>query len=230
MKNVLLTVLIIFTSLLGYGQSTAAYKLWKFEAQNDVRLMPKYGGVEKVNNWEDDDATFIRTILKVDKTNEKASARLVQLGFSYLGKGDFNTAMHRFNQAWVLNPKNEDIFWGFGVLYYCFNDFDNALKQYDEGLLLNPNNSGIITDKATVFMTRFNQTKQAGNLTTAIQLLLTSFEIDPNNEKTAYKLSVCYYLKSDCDYANRYYQLCKSLGGRSITKEYAAAIKKLCKI
>src|ERR1019366_9032346 len=96
--------------------------------------------------------------------HRKASEILIRLGFNYLYKGDLKTSMFRFNQAWLLDPENENVYWGFGAIYFTFNDFQNALKQYDEGLKLNPNSSNIITDKATVYKSKF-ETNNKHNIT-----------------------------------------------------------------
>ena len=199
------------------------------EAQNNIRLLPKYGNVEKTAEQNVADQEFIKTALQSDGTKEKASAHLIQLGFSYLGKQDIKTAMYRFNQAWLLNPQNEDAFWGFGGVYFSFNDFENAIKQYDEGLLLNPKSSNIITDKATVYMTKFNQEQDPTDLTRAIGLFMASYEIDPKNQNALFKLSVCYFLKAECKNARKFYDECKLLGGKPLTKEYTDALDKSCK-
>lgn len=228
MTKSLLTIIITLTSFLGYGQS-ATYMMWKMEAQNNLRLLPKYGNIEKTEEQKAADQEFIKTTLQTEGTKEKASEHLVQLGFSYLGKRDFKTAMYRFNQAWLLNPHNENAFWGFGGVYFSFSDFENAIKQYDEGLLLNPKSSNILTDKATVYMTKFNQEQDPKDLALAIDLFKASYEIDPKNQNTLFKLSVCYFLKADCENARKFYEQCKLLGGKPLTKEYTEALDKACK-
>ena len=228
MKKSLLTIIIILTSILSYGQS-AIYMMWKMEAEKNIRLVPKYGNVEKTQEQKDADQAFIKTTLQTEGTKEKASENLVRLGFSYLSKRDFKTAMYRFNQAWLLNPENENAFWGFGGVYFSFNDYENALKQYEEGLSLNPKSSNILTDKATVFMSKFNDSQDPNDLSTAINLFKASYNIDPKNQSTLFKMSVCYYLKSDCLNARKFYEECMLLGGQAITKEYTAALKQTCK-
>lgn len=62
MKKSLLTIIIILTSILSYGQS-AIYMMWKMEAEKNIRLVPKYGNVEKTQVQKDADQAFIKTTL-----------------------------------------------------------------------------------------------------------------------------------------------------------------------
>ncbi|UKT64494.1 tetratricopeptide repeat protein [Pedobacter mucosus] len=226
-KPLIITIAILI-SVSCYGQSTT-YSTWKKEAQNDAKLLPKYGNKEKTQEQKEADEELIKIAIQSDETREKASDHHVQLGFNYLGRQDFKTAMNRFNQAWLLNPKNENVFWGFGGVYFSFNDFENAIKQYDDGLLLNPRSTNILTDKATIFLTKFNQENSFSDLAIAIGLFETSYGIDPKNQNTLFKLSVCYFLKSDCENAKKFYKECMALGGKPITKEYTDALEETCK-
>jgi len=136
--------------------------------------------------------------------------------------------MYRFNQAWLLDPKNENVFWGFASIYFNFDDYENAMKQLDEGLLLNPKSSKIITDKATIHLTLFQSRNDPKELAIANDLFTQSYLIDPENQVTLFKLSISYFLKNDCENALKYYRECKALGGRSLSPEYIQAIDKMC--
>jgi tetratricopeptide (TPR) repeat protein len=110
-----------------------SYDDFKADAKTQINLQPEYGNVPKSQGQKDEDMAFIQTILKIDTTMERGSEHLVKLGFTYLGRGDMETAMRRFNQAWLLNPKNENVYWGFGAVYGTFNDASAALVQYEKG-------------------------------------------------------------------------------------------------
>lgn len=137
--------------------------------------------------------------------------------------------MYCFNQAWLLDPKNENVFWGFGAVYFSFRDVNKALKQYDEGLRINPKSSNILTDKATIFMDRYMNTHKELDMATPLKLFQQSLAIDARNQNTLFKLSVCHFLKQNCGNAWKYYDACKKLGGQPITEEYTAALKKQCR-
>jgi tetratricopeptide (TPR) repeat protein len=217
----------MFISLAGFAQQIS-YADWKKEAEKDIRLLPEYGHQLKTKEQIEADEEFVKTALNADGSNRKASDHLIKLGFTYLYRGDIKTAMHRFNQAYLLDPKNENIYWGFGAVYGSFNDYKTAIRQYDKGLAINPKNAVILTDKATLYFVEFQQDHIQTKLDTAIHLLTASYGIDTTNVNTTYKLSVCYFLNKDCTNAWRFYNKCMKQGGQPITKEYTEALKKQC--
>jgi tetratricopeptide (TPR) repeat protein len=204
------------------------YEEWKEEVRSNIRLSPKYGDAVKSQGQQEADHQLIEEYTKQQGTRPKASEVLVKHGFDYLYRGDLKTAMYRFNQAWILDPKNENVFWGFAVIYFNFGDFDNAMKELNEGLELNPQSSNILTDMATIHMVSFQTHNDPKELSTAIDLFTRSYAIDPKNQNTLFKLSAVYFMKKDCTNALKYYNECKALGGKPLTKEYIQAIEKGC--
>jgi tetratricopeptide (TPR) repeat protein len=204
------------------------YDDWKEEAKLDVRLSPKFGNVVKNEAQKEADQELINDYTKQEGTAQKGSELLVKLGFNYLYKGDPKTAMYRFNQAWLLNPKNENALWGFAVVYFNFGDFDNALKQLNEGLKLNPKSSNILTDLGTIHCVLFQAHNDQKQLIQALDFFNQSYAVDPGNQNTLFKLSAVYLMKKDCSNALKYYNECKALGGKPLTDEYVEAIEKSC--
>lgn len=203
------------------------YKDWQQQAKTEIRLLPEYGNMAKSKEQIAADEELIQNELKTEGTHRKASDHLVNLGFNNLLKGDVRTAMYRFNQAWLLDPKNENEYWGFGAVYFNFNDYQEALKQFEKGLLINPNSSNILTDKATIYMAFYHNSNNQDYFKKAIEIFNKSYKIDPTNQNTLFKLSVAYY-KNDCPNAWRYYNECMKLGGQQISVGYADALKKQC--
>ena len=227
MKYILAFTFLFISGFL-FGQQTS-YADWKEEAKSNIRLLPKYGNVPKTEGQKEADEEMRKTYLEQEGTPRKASELLIKLGFDYLYRGDIKTAMYRFNQAWLLDPINENVYWGFGAIYFMFQDFENALEQYEEGLLINPANSNILTDKATIFLTKFQSSNNIEELDKAIDLFEKSYSADPKNQNTLFKVSVCYFMKKDCSQAWKYYNECKELGGKPITKGYTEALIHNCK-
>ncbi len=221
----ILFLIVISISLCG---QQIDYSSWKEESKNNIRLLPEYGNIPKNEGQKEADENFIKTSILQDGTREKASQHLVELGFKYLYQHDLRIAMYRFNQAWLLNPQNEDAFWGFGAVYFMFNDYASAMDQYNKGLSINPNSANLLTDKATIYLSIFNNNGGQSNLDSATYIFNNSYSINSQNKNTLFKLSVCYYLSNDCVRAMKYYNECKMLGGNTITKEYDEAIRQKC--
>jgi tetratricopeptide (TPR) repeat protein len=226
--NPIITIIFLLISAVSIAQQSS-YSSWQEDEKTNIRLLPKYGNAPKTDEQKASDQELIDKYVAQEGTRLKGSELLVKLGFDYLYKRDFKTAMYRFNQAWLLDPENPNVFWGFGAIYFSFGDVENAIRQYDEGLLLNGNNSNILTDKATIYMSKYMRSQSEEDYSNALTLFKKSYCNDPKNQNTLFKLSVCYFLKKDCENALKYYKECKELGGKPITGEYTKAISQGCK-
>jgi len=239
MKTIL-TLAITLLSLTTFGQrfgevmQQMTLEKWNEEAKTNIRLLPKYGNAQKTEAQKKSDNEFIDTALKKDTTHRKASDHLISLGFQCLYR-DVKTAMYRFNQAYLLDSTNSDIYWGFGAVYMTLGDYANAEKQYIEGLAINPQNTHLLTDYATylfaqyIFLQPTSEKEALKNLESALSYLNKSYQIDPKDQNTIFKLSTCYLYKGDCDNAWKFYYECKALGGQPITDDYTNTLKQECK-
>ncbi|MGY3212133.1 tetratricopeptide repeat protein [Mucilaginibacter sp. HD30] len=219
--------ILALTALASFAQNIS-YADFKKQAKEDINLCPEYGNVRKTEEQVKADQDFVKLVLQQDGTNRKGSEHMVKLGFDYLYKGDLVTAIKRFNQAWLLDNKNENAYWGFSAVYFSFNDYTEALAQLDKGLIINPNSSNILTDKATIYTGYYANTQKMDDLNKAIDLFNKSYSIDPRNQNTLFKLSVAYFYKKDCVNALKYYDEHNKIGGNAIPDGYAAALKQLC--
>ena len=207
--------------------------------------MPRYGHLSKSQDEINSDSSFIKQIMGQPqfKTYREASNHLIGLGFQYYYRPDFRTAMYRFNQAYLLDSTNTDIFWGYGAIYMGFGEYELAKNQYLTGLSIDSNNTHLLTDLATYFMEQYyltvqmpkndiikNPKEQARNfMDSAILYLSKSYTLDPKDVNTAYKLSICNWNIENCNEAWKYYDQAVLLGGKPITEEYTKDLKKRCK-
>lgn len=206
------------------------YREWKEEAITDIRLLPKFGSILKNEEQKEADEKLTEYLVKKHGSRRKGSDELVKLGFFYLRKGNPKTAMYRFNQAWTLDPKNENAFWGFATIYFNFDDLENSLKQLNEGLALNPKNANILTDKASIHLILSEADESGKELASATDLFTRSYAVNPRNQNTLFKLSAIYLMEGDCKKALKYYKEGKALGSKLITKEFTNAIEQGCPI
>jgi tetratricopeptide (TPR) repeat protein len=232
MKRVLILVLAVY-SLTSFGQQITTAQ-WEEESKTNIRLLPKYGHAQKTEEQKRADKDFIELILKKDSTNRKASDHLISLGFNYLYR-DIKTAMYRFNQAYLLDSTNTDIYWGYAGVYMTLGNYAKAKDQYLEGLSINPKNTHLLTDYGTYFLAQFyglqpiSEKDALENLDSAIAYMAKSYQLDPTDQNTTFKLSICYWNKNDCFNAWKYYDICKSFGGKPVTEDYTKDLKIKCK-
>jgi tetratricopeptide (TPR) repeat protein len=219
MKNLFIfSIFILVYSTLSAQQMTLDQ--WNEEAKTNIRCLPKYGYAEKTTAQLAADNEFIQATLPQFANKRLASEHLIDLGFKYFYY-DVKTAMYRFNQAYLLDSTNSDIYWGYGAIYMSLQDYPRAKIQYEEGLLQDPKNTRIMTDYATYFMS-------VGIPDSAIQYLSGSYILDSTNQNTSFKLAACYFYKEDCKNARFYYEKCKFLGGQPLSKEFEDAIHAKC--
>ena len=137
-KNSHLIFAITLFSLTTFGQKYSDVWTLKWlpndgmkKAKTNIRLLPKYGHIIKTEGQKAADKEFIEATLKQYPTNRKASDHLIELGFKYLCH-DIKTAMYRFNQAYLLDSTNTDIYWGYRGVYMTLGDFELSICYYQK--------------------------------------------------------------------------------------------------
>lgn len=81
-----------------------------------IELLPMYGGKEKTQAMKDADAFFIHWIEKKGMTRQQGAEKSIDLGWAHFSRGELDTAMKRFNQAWLLDPENGNSYRGFAII------------------------------------------------------------------------------------------------------------------
>ena len=110
-----------------------------------IALLPMYGGKPR----EPADEQFIAAATKQAGSKEIASQQHVEFGWNYLHMRDPDTAMRRFNQAWLLNPQNADVFVGFGSVAIAKRNPHQAIEMLNRALVLNPQHAKAMCLSAT---------------------------------------------------------------------------------
>lgn len=229
-----LIIALSFVFSLGAYAQQPSFKSWQTQAKKDIRMLPEFGDIEKTKEEITADTRFINSIVDAGKSKSEGAHEMIRIGFDYLYKGDLKTAMYRFNQAYLLNPKNSGIYWGYGAVYTAMGAYDAARSEYTDGLKLEPKSAPILTDYATTYLgeyyanVRSNYKSAQKSLKMAEKKLLASYEIDSKYINTAYKLSIVYLNSQDCTNAKKYLKATRALGGQPITKEYLTDFNRQC--
>jgi tetratricopeptide (TPR) repeat protein len=99
-------------------------------AQISSNPNPMWEGYQKTETDLADDQKFIADVLKLtDGNRQQASQALVQIGWKRMGQ-DANHAIRAFNQAWLLEPENPNVFWGFAVAAHIRNDEIKTITRW----------------------------------------------------------------------------------------------------
>jgi hypothetical protein len=90
------------------------------DSRTPIDQVPMYGGMDRnsVPELKTGDEKLITDTTRQYGTREKASAAFVGTGFAYYQRDDLTNAMRRFNQAWLLDPNNPEVYAGFGSVLH----------------------------------------------------------------------------------------------------------------
>jgi tetratricopeptide (TPR) repeat protein len=105
----------------GYGQSEEADKLPMFG-------QPK---IPRPDHLKKADEEFIRDSTLRFGNRVAGSNALATQGWAAIRAKQPDVAMQRFNHAWLLNPKNFRVFWGFGALLSERGRLKEALEHLE---------------------------------------------------------------------------------------------------
>ena len=113
---------------------------------------PLWEELTKTPKMYEADRAFIEGIAKLYNGDLKKGATYSVLeGWDAFGKGDFNIAIRRFNQAWLLDPENGEIYYGFALVSHLRGE---ALVETEVWLMqaerLMPNDVSLLSDYAQV--------------------------------------------------------------------------------
>lgn len=96
-----------------------------------IDQVPMYGGMDRqaVPMLKAGDEKLIAQVSGAFGSREAGSKAFADRGFRLYAQGDAKTAMARFNQAWLLDPKNPESFWGFGLILRDRGDLEGGRKM-----------------------------------------------------------------------------------------------------
>lgn len=112
-----------------------------------------YGGMDRqsVPELKATDEELISGTTKEFGSREKASEIFVEQGVRYYQQNNYPAAMRRFNQAWLLNPKNPNAFWGFAVVYHDQEKVCEAKDMIDRALNFGLSKSIALADSGRIY-------------------------------------------------------------------------------
>lgn len=126
--------------------------------------VPMYGGMDRstIPELKAADEKLIADTTNYYGSREKASMAFADQGFNFYGKDRLDMAMRRFNQAWLLDPSNPHVYWGFGSVLHDQDKMCDAMKHYEKALSFNRYISGMYPDAGRVIALCGVQNKSLG--------------------------------------------------------------------
>lgn len=136
-----------------------------FQQGTQIDEVPMYGGMDrsKVPELKAADEKLIADTSRHYGNREKAAVAFIDQGFRFYRQDNVGMAMRRFNQAWLLDPNNPEVYWGFGSVLHDQEKMCDAMKHYDKALSFGRYLSGMYPDAGRVFSLCGVQDKSLGD-------------------------------------------------------------------
>lgn len=149
MKPFVISAIILFTLFI--SNSINAKKI-------PIDQVPMYGRMDRssVPALKKGDEEFISNVTKQFGSRQAAASAWIDQGFFFYQKDELEMAMRRFNQAWLLDPNNPEVYWGFSSILYDKGDNCGAMQMGQEAeevgidSMIPPNQAEILADIAMI--------------------------------------------------------------------------------
>lgn len=190
------------------------------DCEEGINKLPMYGAVKKCQRQLEIDKEFLASCDKQFENRQEAARYYVDRGWHYFYKNEFDTAMMRFNQSWLLDSLNADIYWGYGnVLGLRDRKFKESLTYFAKSLAMNSNNARVWESASTSYGQLFFETKDIEFLNRAIDYLKTSIGLEPNNARAYGQLTAAYSYFMQKDSARKYLEITDRLDPSAVNPE-----------
>jgi tetratricopeptide (TPR) repeat protein len=102
--------------------------------------VPMYGGIDRsaYPDLKAGDEKFIADVSRVWGSRENAAMAWVDQGYRFYYQDDLALAMRRFNQAWLLDPGNPEVYWCFASVLHDQGYNCERMRMIDLALDRNP--------------------------------------------------------------------------------------------
>jgi len=145
-----------------------------------------YGNVPPTPEIEKINERFIENVIKQFGSREVAAKKHIDFAWQYFHEGDLETAMKRFNQSWLLNPNDPEVFFGFGCILDAERQPEKAIEMHGKAIEINPEYAGAYHNRALDYVS-------IGDFENAIPDFSKVMEIEPNNGQIYNDRAVAYY-------------------------------------
>jgi tetratricopeptide (TPR) repeat protein len=164
-----------------------------------INKLPMFGKVQKCKGQIEADNIFLKEEDKMFSNRHEAANYIVSRAWDYFYQNLLDSAMMRFNQAWLLDSLNSEIYWGYGNILGKQQKFNESMVYFEKSLKINPNNSKVWQCASTSLGQLFFQTKDQKLLNKTIDYLKKSISLDPKNANALGQLtaSYCYFIQKD---------------------------------
>ena len=191
-----------------------------------INLLPMYGEVQKCEKQIELDTEFIKASEKQFKSKTKASEYYVSKGWEYFYSDENELSMKRFNQAWLLDNKNAEIYWGFGNLLGKKGEFEKSIQYFLKSIEIEPKNAKVYESLSVSYGQIFYNTKDTKYLNLVIECLKKAVKLEPKNGRAFGQLASSYSYFVQKDSLRKYIKITDEIDPKFVNLEVREIAKK----
>ncbi|MFV0537569.1 MAG: tetratricopeptide repeat protein [Dysgonomonas sp.] len=162
--------------------------------KDGLNLLPMYGNMEKCAQQLKLDSEFLSNCDREYSDRKTACEAHLEMGWKYMHQGDNDTAMKRFNQAWLLDKKNPVVYSSFGWALSKRGQNNNAVTFFEKSIEMGSDDDKVLALTASGYIEMYKKWDDKKYCKRAVELLHLGLKINPDNR------SIQQYLKeTDCN-------------------------------
>ena len=200
--------------------------------------LPMYGNLPRTTEQVKKDSDYTDGVVAQTGDKKKAVESILKEAWDYQDKGYLELAMVRFNQAWLMDPQEADVYYGFGLVLTQRGKTDEALKMYIQGLSLNPSHAMMLCriarlyqNKSVEIIQKKGEQEGAFEAKSYMDQALASYEKASQSTEVQKDLSYIYYQWAVCLAVTKDYKgawdkvhLSQAYGGEFIEKGFVKSL------
>lgn len=192
--------------------------------EGDSSELPEYGEVPKTSEQKLADDKFLREMESNGWTKEDNLRKMLTSGWDYLRDKRPKSAIRCFNRAWLLNPIDYHVYWGFASCVYMLHDYDATIKWFTKARVLSAdNNAKLLCDFGRIYNDRTvsaSGKERDAVIGKAIDLFAKAARVDPNMEQIYSYWAIALDNKRDYQGACDMIDKATKLGGKTIDSKF----------
>jgi tetratricopeptide (TPR) repeat protein len=149
-------------------------------------------------------------------------------GWQYLNSADPLSAIKRFNQAWLLDPNNANVYWGLGSAQSALGEYQDGINLISRAAKLDKNNADIVTDMGRCYMfwgakTKDNKQRQE-LLDKAIREYQEALKVDPKSGNAYSNWAYAQFFNGNYTAAWQMVTKAREFGGKGLDSRFLRAL------
>lgn len=188
-----------------------------------------YGRAKKCKELIEADKEFFQFCDKDFSSRAEASKYYAARGWDYIDSNDLNTAIKRFNQAWMLDTNNASVYWGFGVVLGKQKQYQESIPYLERAIGLDKKDPNLYGDAANSYFNWAFNAQQKDPIKIGIKHIEQAIKLNPSNNRNYRQLAVGYYYLGEVDSAKKYMNICDEKDKSLIEPDLREALKEMIK-